>query len=685
MARVMEIKTPLDDGVLLFYSLRASEELGRLFEYQITVLSRRPDVKAEDILGKNVTVSLELIDGSRRCFDAQVTKFGLTGGLGRYFRYQITGRPWLWLLTRTSDCRIFQNLTVPDIVKEILGKYPEVKFESRLTGEYRPWEYCVQYRETDFNFVSRLMEREGIYYYFNHEPGKHTLVLADTYAAHEAVEGYETFVFLPQAVDTPRQRDEVIEDWLVSKEIQPGAYVLDDYDFERPSIELESQFRDPRQHAESKLEIYDYPGEYRVKNEGEHIARMRLEELLAQHELCEASGTTRALQLGSLFELTAHPRADQNREYLVTSAQYTMRFEGYEGLEDTGGDYRCSFTCIPSKVQYRPARRTPKPLVQGPQTAVVVGPAGDEIHTDKYGRVKVHFHWDRHGKGNENDTTWIRVSHPWAGKGWGAIAIPRIGQEVIVDFLEGDPDQPIITGRVYNAEAMPPYDLPGKATISTFKSNSSKGGKGFNEIRFEDKKGEEQVFVHGEKNLDVRIKNDAFETIGNNQHVDVKKDQFEHVENNRHEIVDADHMEKIGKDRHLKVVGKEAKAVDGSQSLTVKGDVIEVFKANHSEQTTADYYLRADNIVIEAGTHITLKVGGSYIAIESGGIDIVTNGDINVESGGETTIYGTRKFWAASDGEAKITGLSTTVEADTTVSVQGSAGVTIQGAVVKIN
>ena len=302
MARVMEIKTPLGDGALLFYSMAASEALGRLFEYELTLLSTKSDIKPEDLLGKNVTVKLQLPDGSDRFFDAYVTRFGLTGGLGRYFRYQLTGRPWAWLMTRTADCRIFQSKSVPDIVKEIFNKYPSAKFDNKLTGEHRPWEYCVQYRETDFNFVSRLLEQEGIYYYFKHEDGKHTMVLADSNDAHEAVSGFEQYTFLPQAVDTPRLKDEVVEEWFAIKQVQPGAYVYDDYDFERPSVELEATFKDARKHAEAKGEIYDFPGEYIVKAEGEHFVQTRLEELLAQFEVCEGSGTTRSMCTGSLVQ-----------------------------------------------------------------------------------------------------------------------------------------------------------------------------------------------------------------------------------------------------------------------------------------------------------------------------------------------------------------------------------------------
>jgi len=277
--------------------------------------------------------------------------------------------------------------------------------------------------------------------------------------------------------------------------------------------------------------------------------------------------------------------------------------------------------------------------------------------------VKVQFHWDRYGKADENSSCWVRVSHAWAGKKWGSFNVPRIGQEVIIEFLEGDPDRPIITGRVYNGEAMPPYDLPGKATVSTLKSNSSKGGAGFNEIRFEDKKGSENIFVHAEKDEDVRVKNDAKEWIGNDRHLYVKNNQTEHVINDRNELVDNDHKEKIGNDRHLNVVGKEAKEVGANLSLTVKGDVIEVFKGNHSEDTTSDYYLKADNIVIEGKTNVTVKVGESYIAIESGGIKIGTTGTLELESTGALS--------AKSDAQSELSSPQTSVSGDTMVTIKG--------------
>ena len=467
----------------------------------------------------------------------------------------------------------------------------------------------MQYRETDFNFISRLMEQEGIYYYFKQEDGKHTMMLADSYDAHEAVKDHENVAFLPQAVETPRRKDEVIEEWFMTKQIQPGAYVIDDYDFERPSVELKTTYKDARQHAAADKEIYDWPGEYAVKEEGEHYVRTRLEELLAQHEVCEGSGTTRAMCTGSLFNLTSHPRADQNREYLVTSAQYRLQFEGYEGLEDTGGEYRCSFTALPSNVPFRPARSTPKPIVQGPQTAKVVGPSGDEIYTDKYGRVKVQFHWDREGKADENSSCWLRVSSPWAGSNWGAIHIPRIGQEVIVDFLEGDPDCPIITGRLYNAEQMPPWRLPGRKTQSGILTRSTLQGSSANAnaIRFEDKKGSEQLWIHAEKNQKIEVEQDETHWVGHDRAKTIDHDETSHIKHNRTETVDNNETITIGVDRKERVGNNEAIGIGVNRTESVGVNESISIGANRTETVGA-------NETITIGANRTISVGASETA-----------------------------------------------------------------------
>ena len=527
MARAMEITTPLGDD-LLFHGMHAREEMSRLSEIQLDLLSPKPDINLDEILGKNVTVKVALPDDSTRYFNGFVSRFSAGGKHGRYHRYVAVVHPWLWFLTRTSDCRIFQDMTVPDIIKKVFGDEKTADFKFDLTGTYKKWVYCVQYRETDFNFVSRLMEEEGITYYVKHTDGHNTVVLTDSTGKHTTTPGYDKISFVsPEQVVKPEL--ERITTWDFSREIQPGVYVHDDYDLERPNVELKTRKVLTRSYAPSDYEVYDYPGHYVQKKEGEQYADVRINEFGSQFEMAQAVTNAKGVCVGSLFTLEHCPRTDQNCEHLILAASYDLEFSDYEAMpEGSGTSYRCSFVSMSSRQQFRPKRRTPKPFVQGPQTAVVVGPAGDEIYTDKYGRVKVHFHWDRLGKKDENSSCWIRVSHPWAGKGWGAVSIPRIGQEVIVDFLEGDPDQPIITGRVYNAESMPPYGLPGGAVISGVKSDTHKGG-GFNEMSLDDTAGKERVIIHGQYNMDTVVEHDQTSTIHNNRTDRVDVDDSESI------------------------------------------------------------------------------------------------------------------------------------------------------------
>ena len=490
MARLMEIDTPLGAD-LLFTRMRAREELGRLFDYRIELASPKGDIDGNKILGKNVTLKLELPKDKKRFFNGHVTRFAQVGMLGRYHIYHATVQPWLWFLTRTADCRIFQDKDVPQIVKEVLESHSGLHdFKLELTGKYAKREYCVQYRETDFNFVSRLMEEEGIYYYFKHTDGHHKMVITDSVSGHSTVPDYAQLTYIPLGKGV-RLDQEYVSKWEHDREVQPGSYALTDYYFETPSTNLAVNRQLQRSHDQSKLKVFDYPGGYAKSPDGEQLVRTRLEELQSRWERGRGDTNARGVAVGALVKLDKHPRADQNREYLVVSADYDLSYTEYEAMETPGATYHCSFAALSSKEPFRPQRTTPVPIVQGPQTAVVVGPKGDEIYTDKYGRVKVQFHWDRYGKSDENSSCWIRVSHPWAGKNWGMVAIPRIGQEVVVDFLEGDPDCPLITGRVYNAEEMPPWELPANKTQSGILSRSSKEGAAANanEFRFEDKKG----------------------------------------------------------------------------------------------------------------------------------------------------------------------------------------------------
>ncbi|MBK7353863.1 MAG: type VI secretion system tip protein VgrG [Nitrosomonas sp.] len=412
-----------------------------------------------------------------------------------------------------------------------------------------------------------------------------------------------------------------IDNWLINHDLRAGRYAVKDFNFETPSNSLLSKIDSSTKLTDSHAyELYEYPGGYEKRDEGEKYVRMRMEEEEVEHATIYAEGNCRHFNPGFRFELTEHNRRDQNKAYVLTSVTHSAsiggNFPDLTGPEDH--HYRNRFTCIPASVPFRPNRYTPKPIVRGTQTAIVVGPSGEEIHTDKYGRVKVQFHWDRRSKANEDSSCWIRVASSWAGKNWGMIAIPRIGQEVIVDFLEGDPDRPISIGRVYNAEQMPPYELPAEMTKSTMKSNASKGGGGFNEFRFEDKKGSEQVFLHAERDQDIRVKNDSMEWIGKDRHLIIKADQLEKVEG----------------DKHLTIQGDQNEKVNGVLSQDIAMDLQQKVGMKHALDAGTEIHLKAGmNLVIEAGANLTLKVGGNFVNLNPSGV-YIQGAMVFINSGG---------------------------------------------------
>ena len=689
--RQLAVNTPLDEDVLLLQRMVCSEEIGRPYEIDLTLLSDKHDIPFKDVVGTNFAVRLELAGrDTPRFFNGYVSRFVQTGEGGGMTEYRATLVPWLWFLTRRADCRIFQKKTVPDIVKQVFRDAGYSDFEDKLDGTYREWEYCVQYRETDFNFVSRLMEQEGIYYYFRHEEQKHVLVLADSTPSIKVFPGYETIRFKPRdAVLTDR---EFIHTWEVERQLQPGAFAHTDYDFKAPKKDLFSAAKATRDGASNSFEVFDYPGEFTVASDGEDMASVRLDEYQTRFEVARGTSDSRGIAVGCKFKLEDFRRADQNKNHLVVSSVIEATSDEFEsggqGGEE-GAIVEVSFTAIDATQLYRTPRVTPKPVVHGCQTAFVVGKKGEEIWTDEHGRVMVQFHWDRDSEGDENTSCFIRVSQPWAGKGWGAINVPRIGQEVIVEFLEGDPDQPIITGRVYNGENKPPYALPGEATKTTLKTNTSKGGGGFNELRFEDKKDEEQVFVHGQKDLDARVKNDTKEWVGHDRHLVVVNHQFEKITGDRHEIVEANHYEQVTADRHLNIDGNEIKYIATKQSLKVADDAAEEFGKNRSTKVTEQLSVKAKVIVLEAEENITLKVGQAFIAIEKDCIKIAVgdgNGKIELDTKGEVSIKSVKdtKIEATGNFEAKGTA-GATLESAATGTVKAGGPLTVQGATVSIN
>ncbi|HEX6708665.1 MAG TPA: type VI secretion system tip protein TssI/VgrG [Albitalea sp.] len=603
----ISITTPLPAADLLFESMTASAGLSMLGETQLTLLSPKPDLKPDDVLGKPLTVTVQLRDDAKRFFHGYVTRFGAGVHRGRHFVYHATVNSWLWFLTRTADCRIFQEQSVPDIVKKVFEDHGIANFEFKLFRSYRKWVYCVQYRESDYNFVARLLEHEGIYWYFEHRDGQHKLMLVDSQSAHDAAPGCESLPYVETGSGVAPDTD-CVSDWSFSREVRTGKVVLTSYDFERPSTDLKVKADKSRSYTLSDYEVFDFQGDYVQSGDGSQWAEDRMDELQTPFQSLQGASNAQGIRVGHLLKLTNHPRKDQNEKFLVTSMSVHAHVEGYESGSPAGG-YRCEFAAIPAAQQFRPPRRTPKPFMQGPQTAAVVGPGGEEIFTDKYGRVKLQFHWDRYGKKNEKSSCWVRVAHPWAGKNFGIVDIPRIGQEVVVDFLEGDPDQPLITGRVYNAEQMPPWDLPANATQSGILTRSSKGG-GYgnaNAIRFEDKAGSEQLWIHAEKNQDIEVEKDETHWVGHDRKKTIDNDETTHVKHDRTETVDNHETITIGVDRTEKVGNNEKISIGVNRTEDVGADEKISIGANRTENVAA-------NETISIGANRSISVSGSETA-----------------------------------------------------------------------
>ena len=546
---------------LTFTHLAGFDAVSRCFEFTVGLTGPELDVEADALINQPLAIEAESGD-PKRWFHGLVSEFRLVKLEERVASYEVVLRPWLWLLSLTHDCRIFQNLSVIEIVEEIFGKYPEAAFDKRLQKSYQPREYCVQYDESDLDFVQRLLEHEGILYFFEYSESGHTLVLADTTAKLKPAPGYATVPFHFEEDPARRDRD-FLSEWRVASSLRQAAYAHSDYNFETPSLSLLTQSEAEPVAKLFKGESYRQPGAHLELALGDAVAAIRREELQAPHVRVLAGGTARGLFSGCLFTLENYPRESQNAEHLVLRADYRVVDPEYRpAVAGAGESYRVELLVAPTALPYRPPRTTPRPVMRGPQTATVVGPGGAEIFTDKYSRVKVQFHWDRLGKKDENSSCFVRVSPAWAGAGWGFIQIPRIGQEVIVDFIEGDPDRPIIIGRVYNAAQMPPYGLPGTETQSGWKSNSSPGGGGYNELMFEDKAGSELVNFQAQKDHALLVKNDRTKLV---QH-----DQSDRIDNNAKHSVGVNLDEDVGNNKTTKV-GVDRTVTIGSNDTETRG------------------------------------------------------------------------------------------------------------------
>ena len=634
----LKITTPLGDNKLLLRAFHGEESISGLFHFTLEMVSEDNALDFSAIVGKPVTVTLTLGNDTEHYLNGIVGRFVQEETNLRLTRYFADIHPWLWLLTKTTDCRIFQNKTTPEIIESIFSDLGFTDFRNDLKSTYDKREYCVQYNETSFAFVSRLMEDEGIYYFFEHSSDKHTLVLGDDADTHQTCPGLEsTPVHFRQSL-VDHSQDLAVTRCLVEEQVVSGAFMHDDYNFETPNTDLKAE----SQSDTPTYKVYEYPGGFIKKDAGTKRADLRLDALEQPQKIIRGDSFVSAFVAGHKFELKDHYRADVNKTYVLQSVSHAATQETYTN----------SFTAFPADVSFRPPRVTPKPTISGTQTAVVVGKSGEEIWTDKYGRVKVQFHWDQLGTKDENSSCWIRVDYGWAGKQWGGIFLPRIGQEVIVSYLEGDPDCPLVTGAVYNSEQVVPYTLPDEQTKSTVKTNSSKGGGGFNEIRFEDKKDSEELYIHAQKDQTIVVENDRKKTVNNNETNTIKKDRSTTIQEGNDTYV-------VSKgNRTFKVeTGNETYEVKGTRSLTITGDETHTNKANFTQSVTGNYELKVTgNLTIDVTGAVTIKSGQS-MTLEAGmsmtnkagmsltneaGTDITNKGNASatVESSGMTTIKG---------------------------------------------
>ncbi len=713
VGRPLQVSTPLGKDVLLAVGFYGQEAISQLFHFTLDVkATRTTSVPFDKLMGQPVSISLDLPDKDIRYFHGVCVRVIQAESDADFTDYQLELVPQFWLLTKRAQSRIFQHMTVPDILKKV---FEGMDVEWQISGKFEKRDFCVQYRESDYNFASRLMEEEGIFYFFKHAAGKHTMVVGNTPQVHPVVPGKSKIIYKNVNEEASSEEDHISELTKVQDHTS-GKYTLWDHTFELPhqnnkaekliqdSVAIGKVSHKLKVGDNSKLEVYDWPGEYaqrfdgidrgggeqpaelqKISEDNVRTTGIRMQQVAAAAVRIQGSGSARQMACGHKFTIDTRPTdlvatpIKCEGEYVVLSVNHAIRVpanyrSGVAG-EGEGFSYTNVFSAIPLALPFRPQQTAAKPVVSGSQSAVVVGPPGEEIFTDKYGRIKVQFHWDREGKRNADSSCWIRVAQVSAGRSWGALHIPRIGQEVIVDFLEGDPDQPICVGCVYNPDQMPRYTLPDEKTKSYIRTNSSMGGDGYNEIRFEDKAGKEQVYVHAQRNMDERVRNDRFERIGVNRHMRVgfhlpndhkgdvsgetkKGSHFEEIAVNQHIKVHKNKDEHIGGDSKVLVGGIDGpgnldvhikkdkhELIDGTSDLHVKKAVKDKFDETYDQHiigavkekydATHDLHVMGQHTVtldagsdLKVGTDQKIKVGGSLSEVV--GMDFNHKAGMNV-------------------------------------------------------
>jgi type VI secretion system secreted protein VgrG len=665
----MRIETPLGEDVLLLDGFTGVERVSAPYLYHVELLSTDAGIAPEDLLRQPVTLVMQT-GSSERQIHGLVRRFVQLDRNEELTSYRAEVVPWLWFLSLSRDCRVFQNKSVLEIVEAVWREQGHSDFDNRCTQTYAPREYCVQYRETHLDFVSRLLQEEGIFYFFQHEASRHVLVLADAPSAVQPCPDGESVRMAPQTAP----EGEVVTRLEKRHVVHTERVTLRDYDYLQPSFQLEGT-----PSTNGREEVYDYPGKFTQPEQGDRYARVALEAEQAQRHTVRGDGTSRALRSGYSFALTDHYRPDANQSYLLLEVEHFAQTGGYR-QNAAPPHYWNRFLAVPANVPYRAPRTTPRPVVHGSQTALVVGPAGEEVWVDSHGRIKVQFYWDRVGRRDENSSCWIRVAQPWAGKGYGSVQIPRIGSEVVVEFLEGDPDRPLVTGCVYNAEQTPPFGLPGAGIQMGMKSRSSPGGGGYNEITMTDTKGKEMMNIHAQYDMVTTVENNRTTSVKNNDTLDVTVD--------RTETVGGKHTETITGDTSITVSGGSYShdVAGGTATIHVSGAVAETFDSTLATTVSGKISLDSTGaeIAVSAATRISLVVGASSLTMDAGGtIEL---------SGVNITVNGV-KIALAGDAEASMTVAASSVKCTPAGTDVAGAKVTsaattineVKGATVKLN
>lgn len=694
----------LDPNALRVVRFSGQEGLSELFLFDIIVASESSDLEFNAVVGKPAKIVLHGDEREPRYIHGIVNRFEL-GEVGKKLTtYRATLVPAVIKLEHRADCRIFQDKTVAAIIEEVLkgvGLTAGNDFTFAIRGNQPPRTYCVQYREPDWAFICRLLEEEGYFYFFKHSADGHVLVMTDTNGTCEKITGNSKIPY--RAPSGALAKGEHIHRFQMSGEMRSGATSARGYDFEKPNVAIEGE---TKADIDTNLSVYD-PIHADAERSPVDRTKIRLEERRVFVRAGNGESACERLAAGSTFSLEDHPRDSFNSAYLVTHMEH-RGFEPAMGqLMGMTGEvrYENRFECIPESTPFHPPQLTPRPTIKGLQTAIVVGPKGEEIYTDKFGRIKVQFHWDKLGKKDDKSSCWLRVGQSFAGPGWGAVFLPRVGQEVLVDFLDGDPDRPLVVGAVYHGVNKQPYALPDEKTKTTIKSSTSPGGAGFNELRFEDKKSNEEVFLHAQKDLTVQVLHDTKRTIGHDEvhQVDndrtkkVKHDEVHDVGNDRKRNVGRDETATIGRDRTMDVgrdriesvgqnltlsvaksstedIGEDASETTGkSKSLAVgtdytidvTGSMNATVSGSQSEDTKLDRNIKVgDKLVIEVGAvKVTIEKGGKIsiqggpVSIQStGNVEVKSSGNVSVQASGKVDVTGTGPMSLNASGPVKVKG-----------------------------